>query len=204
MSGPAQGWRALPKRKSAVARHPPRLPRFRGSLMSVCLGGSGSGDAPPQTSSHPQTVCKLERVPGRPALGWRPGAAREPVPLAMPSGSVPGAGVGRGGRRGPRGPRFEVHPDCITYRLRLFSSLSKVRANLTRSVLRALAILVSSCGIAGGGRRCPLGSWPPEAPRCFPEPQACVPGADAADSKWGFDVWLLGAVFSVSRVFNWI
>ena len=107
---PSQGWRALPKRKSAVARHPPWLSGFRGSLMSVCLGGSGSGDAPPppQTSSHPQTVCKLERVPGRPALGWQPGAARESVPLAM--GSVLGSGVGRSGRRGLRGPRFRSPP----------------------------------------------------------------------------------------------
>ena len=158
---PAQGWRALPKRKSAVARHPPRLSGFRGSLMSVCLGGSGSRDAPPRPAATrrpltPRRFANSNVCQGALRWGGSQGQRGSPSPSrwAVCSGLGWGA-VAVGGRADPGS---EVHPDCITYRPRLFSSLSKVWANLTRSVLCALAILVSSCGIAGVGAGIPWGS----------------------------------------------
>ena len=170
---------------------------------------AGAETPPLREVLSPRAGLQTRTCARAPCVGWQRGAAwdqrESPLPSRCPRAVCPGRGWGAVGVGSREGPSSEIHPACITCRLWLFSfSLSKVRANLTRSVLRALTILVSSCGIARGGRRYPLGSLPPEAPRCFPEPQARVPGGGAAGSTWEFDVWLLGTVFSVSRVFNWI
>ena len=68
--------------------------------MNVCLGGSGSRDPPrPEKSSHPEPVCKLERVPGRPALGDSEGQRGTSARVRSPRDALGQFARGGGGAR---------------------------------------------------------------------------------------------------------
>ena len=87
-------------------------------------------------------------------------------------------------------------------RLYNFFSLSKEQPNLTRSVLPAMTILVSSPRVAGGGRGSAWAPLPSEDRKVAREHRAPAPGGGAAGSKGGLVFFFFFFLASGRGVFS--